>query len=116
MVGAAFGAVRELLPRGLLLLLGGVMVAALTYALVKHRYFHDTRTEFLEQIEKDWMETGLSKMPIQRRTRLPTDLKSDVEHKPKWFQSKPAFAILLFAMAMESFVLLMLAIATFARL
>lgn len=67
-MAVAYQYIQELLPRTVILFFGGLILLGLTVSLVKHRLFHDQRTEFLFDTEKDWVASNKVKRIIKRRT------------------------------------------------
>ena len=67
-LAVAYQYVEELLPRAFILLLGGLLLLSITVALMKHRLFHDQRTEFLSDTERDWVDSDKVRRTIKRKT------------------------------------------------
>jgi hypothetical protein len=86
-LAVAYQYVEELLPRTIILFFGGLILLSLTIALIKHRLFHNQRTEFLSNTEDDWVDSNKIKRIIKRKTEeIPNGL---------WFQKMIAYHWLL---------------------
>lgn len=71
------------IARGIILLLGTILSFSLLVALVKHRYFHNKRTELLESIETKWKEEGKLRLIQSRITGK--DAKGLEKASAVWF-------------------------------
>ncbi len=89
-LAVAYQYVGELLPRTVILFFGGLILSGLTVALIKHRLFHDQRTVFLSDTEKDWVNSNKIKRIIKRRT---TEIQN-----VSWYQKVEAYKWLLTVM------------------
>lgn len=89
-LAVAYQYVQELLPRTAILFFGSLILLSLTVALIKHRLFHDQRTEFLSQTEKEWINSNKIKRIIKRKT-------TEIENV-SWYQRTRAYNWLLGAM------------------
>ena len=97
-LAVAYQYIQELLPRTVILFFGGFILSSLTVALIKHRLFHNQRTEFLYQTEMDWASSSKVKRIIKRKT-------SEIQNIP-WYQRMRAYNWLLGAMIITTLCLL----------
>ena len=89
-LAVAYQYVQELLPRAFILLLGGLLLLSITVALIKHRLFHEQRTEFLSDTENDWVDSKRVTRTIKRKTK-------EIWQLP-WYRKLKAYKWLLSAM------------------
>lgn len=89
-LAVAYQYVQELLPRTAILFFGSLILLSLTVALIKHRLFHNQRTKFLSQTEKEWVNSNKIKRIIKRKT-------GEIENC-SWYQRTRAYNWLLRAM------------------
>ena len=93
-LAVAYQYVQELLPRTVILFFGGLILLSITVELIKHRLFHDQRTEFLSETEKDWVASNRVKRIIKRKT-------TEIQQLP-WYRKVRGYKWLLITMIIST--------------
>jgi hypothetical protein len=86
-IAIAYQFINEALPRTVTLFFGSLVLLGLTIALIKHRLFQNQRTDFLDEIEMDWIASKKIRRLIGRKTK---NIKNVL-----WYQKLVAYNALL---------------------
>ncbi len=113
----SFQYIRDWPVRCLILGVGGFLLLSLTIALFKHRFFQNTRTKKIYEIENRWTQKNNITSPVQRLTKESKYTKEffhlipkDILEKPSWVEGYRGTAWLKFSMALMTAIVFLLAI------
>jgi len=111
-LASAYEYIDTFFTRALVLMLGSLLLLALTIALYKHRFFHDARTAKIKAIEEKWTKEKRIASPAQRETKKYSALiPDDLIVKPqKIWESQSAVSWLKFSMWVMTCVIFLLGI------
>ena len=107
-IAATFTLIDDNFVRFIILLIGTFLMGSLAFSLVKHRLFHNARTDTLEDLEAKYDVS----FPIKRRTYIgKKGKKRKVKENDKFYTKwNSAYRWLLLSMIASSISLLILAI------